>query len=552
MRFADKKYKIFLLLALSGILTGLTLIFPQVGFFEWVTLIPMALAVYELADGERLKLGFIYLYGLFFFGVFYVMTFHWFVNLYPFDFIDGMTKGAAIGIILLAVFGLSLLQAVFSAVAFTVAVCLFRTKLLKRFAFLRPALMGGIWAVLEWYHTLGWWGVPWGRLPIGQTEYVVGIQTASLFGSYIITFALVAVNFYAAFAILAIFDKRDDKKDVKRVFNIRFAAVAMGVLLLFQYGAGLGIYLASGKSEGGKTVTVGAVQGNFPSGEKWDPETSDKTLAVYRQYTLEAAKKGADVVIWPETAFPWVVRENSGRHKFVAQLAHDADVTILVGCMTVDDEGREYNSVICVTPDGKMGETVYYKRHLVPFGEFVPLGALIEAVFPPLANLILSGSDLTAGESANLFLLDEGRIGGLICFDSIYEDASLESVRAGAEMLSLSTNDSWFTDSAALYMHRAQGQLRAVECGRYVVRSANTGLTCIINNRGEIVHEVDPHRSVSMTGQIEMRSGRTLYSYVGNIFVYAWIAVIFVLIIAVFFDEHKGKLFRKKISGDAF
>ena len=82
MRFADKKYKIFLLLGLSGILTGLTLVFPKVGFIEWLSLVPMALAVYALADGDKLKRRYIYLYGLFFFGVFYVVSFHWFVNIH--------------------------------------------------------------------------------------------------------------------------------------------------------------------------------------------------------------------------------------------------------------------------------------------------------------------------------------------------------------------------------------------------------------------------------------------------------------------------------------
>lgn len=537
MRIADRKYKIFLLLGLSGILTGLTLVFPQIGFLEWVSLVPMALALFAIADDERVKLRHIYLYGLYFFGIFYVVCFHWFVNLYPFEFINGMTKPAALGIVLLGVFGLSLLQGFIAAVAFSLAALLFRTPVLKKYAFLRPIFMGGIWAVLEWVHTLGWWGVPWGRLPIGQTEYLVGAQTASLFGSYFVTFIIVVVNFYVAQLISACFIK----ERAERILKIKiFSAVICGILL-FQYGAGLVIWFSSGRSEVGNEVTVGAVQGNFPSGEKWNPDTEERTLSIYRQYTLEAARDGADIIVWPETAFPWTVKEGSGRHKFIADIAKEADATILVGCFTFDGEGREYNSIIYVTPDGEYGKTVYAKRHLVPFGEFVPLGSFIETVFPPLANLIMSGSDLAEGDGANLFSLKEGAVGSLICFDSIYEDATLESVRSGAQLICLSTNDSWFTDSAALYMHRAQGQLRAIECSRYVVRSANTGLTCIINNRGEVVNEVDPHVSASLTGEIEMRSGRTLYSYIGNAFIYLWLTIIAVFVVAAILFEHKSK-----------
>ena len=536
MRAADKKIKIFLLLGISGVLTGLTLIFPEIGFLEWISLVPMGLVLYELADTETVKLRHIYLYGLYFFGVFYVMAHHWFFNLYPFEFIGGMTKPVALAIVLLAVFGLSFLQALIGAVAFLLAVWLMRLPVFKKRLFLRPILMGGIWAVYEWSQNFAWWTMPWARLPIGQSEYVVGLQTASLLGSYFVTFLIVAVNFYAAQGFSAIWIK--DKE--ARVSGIRLAAIMCGAILLFQYGAGLGLYFA-GKSESGKVVTVGAVQGNFPSGEKWDPDTEEKTLLVYTKYTLEAAENGAKIIVWPETAMPWMVKEGLGRHRFIAELARKTDATILAGCFTYDGEYNEYNSIICVTPDGDMNDTVYAKRHLVPFGEYVPMENLIKTVFPPLAELIMSGSDLVEGEGANLFDIEEGKIGSIICFDSIYEDASLESVREGAQVLCLSTNDSWFTDSAALRMHRAQGQLRAIECGRYVLRSANTGLTCIINNRGDIVEDVAPHEAASLVGEVEMRSERTLYSYIGNTFIYLWAVILTALTVGSFVYKFKTR-----------
>ena len=93
MVLTDKKYKRILLLCLSGILTGITLAFPKTGFFEWLTLVPMAIFLLECAPDGQIRLREMYGYGFLFFMSFGVVVFHWFVNLYPLEFIDGMTKG---------------------------------------------------------------------------------------------------------------------------------------------------------------------------------------------------------------------------------------------------------------------------------------------------------------------------------------------------------------------------------------------------------------------------------------------------------------------------
>jgi len=511
----DKRYKRFLLLGISGILTGITVAFPKFGFIEWLTLVPMALFMLDIASDEKVRLRHMYGYGSFFFMSFYLVIFHWFVNLYPLEFIDGMTKGGAICVVLFASVGLSAFQAVQGALVFVLAAILFRTSPSRRLPWLRPFIAAALWAVYEWTQTLGWWGVPWGRLPIGQTEYLVGLQTASWFGSYFITFSIVAVNFFVAYGILSLMSKDTQE----RINGVRISALVCGVILVFQYGAGIAIWF-SAKPEEGREITVAAIQGNIPSGEKWESDTEAKTLGVYRDHTLMAAEQGADVVVWPETAFPWTIREGNERHRFISELAVRAGVTILAGGFTHDAEGNEYNSIVCFTPDGKMSDTVYNKRHLVPFGEFVPFGGLIEVLVPPLADLVMSGGEVAKGEGANIFELDEGRIGSVICFDSIYEELTLESVRAGAEIICISTNDSWFTDSAALYMHNAQAKLRAIEVGRYVSRAANTGISSAINNRGEVISELEPLSTGMVTEKLYLKTERTLYSYIGNIFVY--------------------------------
>jgi len=511
MILTKTKPRRFLCLWLGAILTGLTLVFPQVGFLEWITLIPAGVFLLEYAADPKTKLRHLYGYGLFFFWFFYLVVFHWFVNLYPLDFIEGMTKGGALSVVLVAWLGLSLLQALMGGLLFVAVGLVFRTRWLCRFPLIRPFAAAGLWAFYEWTQTLGWWGVPWGRLPIGQSYYLVGLQTASWFGSYFVTFLLVAVNLCLAFAVGQML-----KRPKHEWFRAcRWASLAAILILVFQYGAGTILWFVGSPSE--KTVRAAAIQGNISSHEKWSADSTKRTREVYREYTLKAAREGATLVVWPETALPYTVDEDTS---YLVNLAKEAKVTILVGAFTRTEDSPQYNSIACFLPDGTMHDTVYVKRRLVPFGEFVPMRGLIETLIPPLAELVMSGSDVGWGEGANVFVLEEGTVGSLICFDSIYEDLTRESVREGAELICLSTNDSWFTDSAALYMHNAQAQLRAIESGRYVVRAANTGISTVISDRGEVLCRLEPLVDGMLVEDVEIRESHTLYTVIGNLFVY--------------------------------
>ncbi len=512
----DKRIYRFLLLAISGVLTGLMLVFPKVGFLEWVTLVPVGIFLLAEADTPHTRMRGTYGYGFFFFFCYYVVVFHWFVNLYPLDFIYGMTPIAALAVVLAGSIGLSALQALFGGLMFVVTRLCLRSRFLSEKKLLRPFCVAGIWAVYEWTQTLGWWGVPWGRLPIGQSEYVVGLQTASLFGSYFITFAIVAVNLCVAYALL-------ERKSLK-LMGICAAAV-----LVFQYGAGTALYLIDNKNEG--TVKIAAIQGNVSSLDKWSSNSTQKTYDIYEELTLKAAEEGADIVVWPETALPYVVEPDDTEGEFCSELAAEAGVTILVGAFTEDEElDGDYNSIIAVLPDGSFHETVYSKRRLVPFGEFVPFKKVFEVVIPPLAELVMSGEDVLAGSEANVIELDEAKVGSLICFDSIYEELARDATLDGAQVICLSTNDSWFSDSAALYMHNAQAQLRAIENGRYVARAANTGISTIITDKGKVVCELEPLVDGMVIGEVEVNTHKTLYTLIGNLFVYLWIAAIATLL----------------------
>lgn len=514
------------LLPLGGILTALCLVLPSVGFLQWFTMTPALVWLFDaVRREERLRYRAFYGAGVLYFLPFYLTIYHWFFYLYPMEF-AGVTPMAAAGLVFICWVGLSLLQTVFSALIFPLFSYLSYTRVLRRVPLLLPVLFAAQYTVAEWGQTFTWMGVPWARLVLGQIEMGFLPNSAALFGPYLLTFALVLCNAFVAYAVLC-YEKW------------RFCAVSAATVLIFSLSAGAIGYAVASPREG-KPLVVAAVQGNIGSSQKWKEQNNTKTLAVYERYTAEAAAAGATLVVFPETFLPYTLTEDNWIGEFVRDLAVNYDVTVMCGALHRADEGR-YNGTFTFYPDGSMDEVVYAKRHLVPFGEYVPWRPLIEVLIPPLTEINMLSSDFAPGEGTALVSTPFGKVGGLICFDSIYERLTLDSVRDGAELLVLPTNDSWFTDSAAVYMHSAQARLRAIESGRWIVRSADTGISSVIDPRGRSHEELAPLVEGMALTTAYVNDARTLYSYIGNSFVYLLIAALVAIPAIEFFCYLKNK-----------
>ncbi|MBQ9785144.1 MAG: apolipoprotein N-acyltransferase [Clostridia bacterium] len=498
-------------LLVGAALTGLTLVLPQIGFLEWLTMIPLFLGVYRLGTSSRHGLWRTYGYGFLTVLCFYLVNYHWFVYLYPLDFV-GLNNSASAMVVLAGSIGLSLLQAIPGGLIFVLYKLLNRTEVFRRMPLLRPFAFAALWIVFEWSSTLTWTGVPWGRLCLGQSEYLPVLQSISLFGSYFLSFLILVVNGLLAYACLF-------RKYTRRALICASVAVSIVISNLL-----LGVLLLNMRHKPIDTVQMAVAQGNVSSHDKWGADSYSISRDVYEDMTRAAAAEGAKVVVWPETAFPYTINYDGILQDFVSELAIECDVTILVGTVCEDDEGNSYNALCLVTPDGVIHDEYYAKRHLVPFGEYVPMKDFIEIVLPPLAELSALGNDLTPGADSALLDVAGGRVGGLICFDSIYEKLAIDSVRDGAEVLVLSSNDSWFKDSAAIYQHEAQARLRAIETGRYLVRAGNTGISCVISDKGERLGRIGAMEQDYLVCEVELHGYRTLYSVIGNTFVYLCIA----------------------------
>ena len=521
--FLNKEIKLgirLLVLILSGALTGLTVAFPVIGFLEWITIIPAAVILLCRASNKEIKLRTLYLDGLVFFYGYYLVCWHFFISMYPLDFIDGVTKGTAAAVVAISWVGLALLQALMGAFVFLLSGVILRGRICQKVGILQPITVTALWAVFEWSQNFGWWGVPWGKLALGQTKYLVGIQNASWFGSYFITFVLVLVNFVIAYGLL----------NANKLKVLRICAVISLSIIAFQYSTGILIWFTTDIDEG-EPVKVACVQGNISASNKWTSDTFKQLEKVYWEKTREAAEQGAEIVLWPETAIPFDITADlySKYDTKCKELAKETQVYVIVGAYSNDGD-KSYNSLICYTPNGERMETVYNKRRLVPFGEFIPLRSIFEKVIPPLTEILITFDDIFVGESSNIMDINGTDVGCLICFDSIYDGLTLESVRDGAELICLSTNDSWFSGSAALSIHRAHSQLRSIESGRYITRCASTGISTIVSPRGEILSQIEADTEGLLVYEVYKRENKTLRYYLGNTFIYLCLLFLVILL----------------------
>ncbi len=504
-------------LILGAVLTALTLIFPEVGILEWLTMIPLVLGAMRLCERQDTTLKRAFGYGFLTVYVFYVVIYHWIVNLYPLDFV-GMDEASSAVVVALGWFGLPVLQGIVGGAIFWLFRLLYKTNLMRA-PILRPFAFAALWVVFEWSSTLTWMGVPWGRLALGQVKLLPMLQSISYFGSYFVTFLIVAVNGLFALAVL---------HNRRAALSLSLAAV----LFFGNFGVGL-IKRSLPSAETGTKLTAAVIQGNIDSHEKWGTDAYAHFEKTYGSLTREAAEAGAELIVWPESVCSLELNQKRFAQRFVSELAQECKATILVGSFYGDEEDAEkyYNALYLVTPDGVIHDEVYAKQHLVPFGEYVPMRELILTLIPPLAELSALDNDVTPGESSALFETEWGKIGSLICFDSIYEDLSQKSVRDGAELMVISSNDNWFYDSAAVYQHCAQAQLRAIETGRTYLRAASTGISTVITPDGEAQFYIKPLTKGYALVEVSTASSQTLYTRIGNTFVYLCLAFCLTLLI---------------------
>jgi apolipoprotein N-acyltransferase len=350
--------------------------------------------------------------------------------------------------------------------------------------------LAAFWVFIEWTRTWFLGGFPWLPLSASQWQRSILLQIASYTGAYGVSFILITFNLgFAAYAHRLL---REKHKGLRKRSPEFMTAV---LVLIFPSFLLLTEYVSQQRKE---LVKFSLVQPYVPQTVKWDPAMGPGIVDILEETTLNAALDLPDVILWPEAVTPWAVRGDDYTKAFVESLSARANAPLLMGSIAIErlnqpDEAW-FNGVFVVTPKNGLQTGYYAKRHLVPFGEYVPL----RPVLGWLGKFVPIGDDFQAGEDAHPLLVprrngDMVIVGPLICFEDIYPQLALSSVRTGAEVLTVHTNNGWFGEGGAAYQHAAHSVLRAVETRRPVVRVGNGGWSGWIDEFGNIRQTVTNH-----------------------------------------------------------
>jgi len=473
--------------------------FPGGGEFWpllFVALVPLLLAVHGASVRGSAFLGL--LCGL----VHFTLLLYWIVIVL--GRYGGLPWFIAVPALLLLALYMSLYLMLFALLArhllqkFPAAVCLW----------LLPAL----WVGLDWLRGVLLTGFPWMDLGYALYKTPALIQLADLVGHHGVTFLVVFVNC----CLMLLF--------------IRNNTIAGSLLLLVPalcLLGGVGYYSISRLDEIERTMAapdapslpVGIVQGNIDQSVKWSASEQHSTVETYLSQTRSLFVAGRPtLVVWPETALPFYL-PGDDQLQPVRQLVAADDFALLTGAPwyeVIDRKAKKvnfYNSALLLTPGGQYGGK-YFKTHLVPFGEYVPL----RKVLPFLAPLVEAVGDFSFGTIAQPPVWQNAKIGILICFESVFPELSRQWVLAGANVLVNLTNDAWYGKSSAPYQSLAMSVLRAVETRRSLIRSANTGISAFVTPAGTITSQSGLFVPWAAAGEVELCDRVTVWVRYGYLF----------------------------------
>ena len=380
-------------------------------------------------------------------------------------------------------------------------------------------LFAALWSLSELARGKVLGGFPWIIVGYSQTDGPLGAY-APVIGVYGIGFLLVgaSASLVVAFCSAA-------------TFRTRASAIAGIVMVIGMSVAATSLEFTEAKST---TLGVRLVQANIPQSLKFDPDRLDRSLRDYRDLSLESLPDGIDMVVWPETAIP------ASFDRVLPDLAPWIDemearnIDVLTGGFEREGE-RTWNAV------RQLGgaEQLYRKRHLVPFGEYLPFRGALE-MFAALIEI--PGSDLSRGSGPVKPMTIAGEAIGLsICYEDVFGEELRALVPESTVLVNVS-NDAWFGNSAAPHQHEQKARMRARELARPLIRVTNTGVSSSISYdgviNGRIAHDVRGTLDVRVTP----RTGLTWYARTGNWPVFAAaIAIIGTAILTALYRVRAGR-----------
>lgn len=532
----NPRVRTFLLAGASGCLYPL--LFPSfnLGILAWVFLLPLHLALDEASPKQGFWLGWVA--GI----IAFIGTMYWVVTaMHVFGQVP-LVMSVALMVLLATYLGLF-----FAGYALAVV---WMRRHLPALAFVGSA---SVWVALELGRTYLFSGLPWCLLGYSQYRFLPIIQIADSVGVYGISFLIVMVNRVLSDSLVWI--RRRTDQTASQPFPWQPGAIAgLCLVLTLSYGYG---QLELGETLAGEShpqlLRVGLVQPNIDQAHKWSAAYREDTLSRFERLT-RAVAPGADLVLWPEAATPFFFEREPAYQRQIRDLVSDSQTPLLLGspALRFSENGKPYllNRAYLLSKGGDIVGR-YDKQHLVPFGEYIPLKS---SVLFFLEKLVEGIGDFKSGAGPTILNLPvEGTsqekshaipFGVVICYEVIFPNLVRHVVANGALFMTTITNDAWFGNSAAPHQHFGMVVLRAVENRVAFARSANTGVSGIIDPYGRIVEATPVFTQEGLQGQLPLRTTTTFYTEYGDVFAYVCVIISTFLLGRIF--RHSRKAVRRE------
>lgn len=469
----------------SGLLLAMAFPSPGISSLAWVGLVPLLLTMQR----HPFRNGF--LAGVAFFS----FVLYW-LNIVMTTY-GGLSPILSIAAYLLLV---SYLALYFAVAAW--AACRLKQRRGYPFALTLPVL----WVALEYVREFLLTGFPWASLGYSQQSLPM-IQSAELFGVYGLSYLLLLSN-------SVITDSIEAYRAGGRQRLPYGSIAALG--LLFALNLSFGWWrLDQGIDQRDHHLEVAVIQGNIDQAVKWNSAFQGKTVAIYRDLSLEARQAGAtDLVVWPEAATPFYFQDGGRLAAMVSEVPQLIGAHLLFGSPAYREDpqqGLKYlNSAFLLSPQGVISGRSD-KVHLVPFGEYVPMQSLL----PFVDKLVTGIGDFSPGQVKPL-ALNGYSLGVLVCYEAIFPGLARNYVQRGSDLLVNITNDAWFGRSSAPAQHLAMVRFRAIENRVWVVRAANTGISAFIAPDGRILAATDLFETTFARAQVGLGAEPGLYAKTGD------------------------------------
>ncbi|RKX28038.1 MAG: apolipoprotein N-acyltransferase [Candidatus Zixiibacteriota bacterium] len=457
------------------------------GFLAWLSLVRPMLIIAKLKGRSAFNAA--YFFSLFF-------------NLFSLYWVAMVTPPGMIAAIMIVAF-------------YYTAIFMIFHRLYHIRPFLAFVAMPFLWVGMEYFRTLTEFAFPWSDLGYTQSHFLYILQIVSVFSVHGLSFLIVTVN------VLLCQLLRGSVSPERKITSSFVSLAIIGGLVAYGW-----IVMPPYPVPG--TVNVALLQGSVPLEVKWAKGNAEHSYHLYDSLVQAVDDSTIDLYIWPETSAPAYLSHDSFARKRVGDIVRASSAPHLIGALSATRVGgkhRYHNSCYQFDLSGQIVHR-HDKLKLVPFSEHVPYQDYLPFLEKGALRKYLTfidnwgvrwWSDFYPGDSATLFELDSLLYGALICFECTFPEFVRQSILDGADFMVGITNDTWFGRSVGIHQHSSIFITRAVENRCWMARTANSGLTYIVDRYGRIRDQLEPYEVATLVGRIGVLDGFSTYTRIGDI-----------------------------------